>query len=916
MRVFLPKTEFNLHTNNKEVESKILEFWDSINLEAKRSSKRNGAQKFVLHDGPPYANGPLHIGHTENKFWKDAINKIFWQSGYDTVYIPGWDSHGLPIETAVEKELKAEGIDKNTMPRQEFWDRCYSFSDKWMKFQKQQFKNFGVFADYEKSYATFFEPESIGIMECAHKFVEGNMIEQRYKPVLWSYAEKTALAYAEVEYKDKISNSIYIYFPIIKTEIAELEGASLVVWTTTPWTLSANEAVAYNKEFEYVIFESLGKKYSVLKELFDIIASDFEGAKIIHTYSGSQLEGTLADHPLTAFRYRVRPLLHANHVDKEKGTGFVHTAPAHGEEDFTVGVANGLNIEDLLDRNGLFKEDVPLVGGKNIKEAEVLILEALKNEEMLLKSEQITHSYPHSWRSKAPLIFRLTKQWFMKIDEIKAKALKAIENPELGWVPKEGKNRLVAMVGAREDWCISRQRVWGVPIGIFFKEETGEILSNSEFLEKTRAKLAEVGVKNWWNLEVEDIDANYSSSEWKRLDDIIEIWFESGSTQYFILQKYDLFPCDVYLEGSDQHRGWFQSSLLISAFLKGCAPWKNLITHGFCLDGSKQKMSKSVGNVIDPAAWSADNLRLFYSLLNLCSDVSVNEQSIKNSEEMMFRFRNTIRFMLGIQAIEENPKTAFQKGEENRDQLMEADYAEMPLLEKWVLHRLTELEEEYKEILKTFQFGSFMVSLYDFCSQDLSAFYFDIRKDALYCEAQDNPKRASAVQCMQIVTETLLKWMSIVMPFFAEEAWQIYLKENGKISKNLSESIHLEDAANLPIYFASENVKTQMDQIRALRKQITEKTEGLREQKLVTTSAETKVILTKEMLAQIQASLIEISQEKLLEMLKEIAIVSKIEIGTSFEIFKMEGAKCPRCRFVYEELASEHCNRCTKILFA
>lgn len=889
MAVFLPKTSFNLYQDAKEKEKELLAFWEKIGLENKRSKKREGAKKFVLHDGPPYANGPIHLGHAENKTWKDALNKIFWQSGYDTPYIPGWDSHGLPIETAVEKQLKAEGIDKNTLTREELWDRCYEFSKHWMNIQKEQFKGLGVFAQYDSAYAMFFEPESIGIVECIHKFVEGGLLERRFKPVLWSYAEKTALAYAEVEYKDKISNSIYVLFPILETDKKELAGASLIVWTTTPWTLPANKLVAYNKEFDYIVFEHDGNKYCILESLLANLAKEFEGYKVLAKLKGSDFEGIIVDHPVEEFRHKntniSRKMVHADFVDNEKGTGFVHIAPAHGEDDFALGVSLGIEIEDLLDGDGCFKEYVPLVGGIGVKDAEKLMLATVLNQNVCVKQEQITHSYPHSWRSKAPLIYRLTRQWFLKIDPIKEKAMKAMDDTQ-SWVPKEGRNRLSAMVEARQDWCVSRQRIWGVPISIFFNAETGQILDDKNFLEKTRKKLEEIGVKNWWKLQVEDIDSKYSSNDWQRLDDIIEIWFESGSTQYFVLQKNNLFPCDVYLEGSDQHRGWFQSSLLISAFLTGKAPWKHLLTHGFCLDGSKQKMSKSLGNVIDPSEWSADHLRLFFSASSLVHDISMNENSIKNTKEMLFRFRNTIKFILGILAIENiNKKSA---------QISKSDYENLPLLEKWLLHRMNEIDQEYEKIKENFEMHQFANALYEFCAQDLSAFYFDVRKDALYCNLAQDVTRQAAVSCIAVLAPMLLKWFAPIMPFFAEEAWQCYLSENN-LENAFEISIHLESKQKLPDHYNNQETFEKLCNVRAVRKQITEKIEELREQKIFNTTSEAAVFVPEDMYS---------------DELKDVAIVASVKIGDSFEVKKAEGSKCTRCRFVYEELSGEFCQRC------
>ncbi len=891
MSVFLPKTSFNLYADAKAVEKELLKFWEEIELEKQRKTARAGASKFILHDGPPYANGPIHIGHAENKFWKDALNKIFWQAGYDTPYIPGWDAHGLPIENAVEKQFKDKGIDKNSLSRQEFWDNCYEFAKHWMHYQMQQFKQLGVFADYENSYATFFENESIGIIECAHKFVEAGLLERRLRPVLWSYAEKTALAYAEIEYKDKTSNSIYVLFPIIETDCQQLVDAQLVVWTTTPWTLPANETIAYNAGFEYAIFEHNGKKYCMLENLFPNIEDKFAGAKITHKISGDKFSNTYVGHVLKEFNttYKKRKLLHADFVEDQKGSGFVHIAPAHGEDDFALCKQHSLPIEDLLDGNGCFKTNIPLVAGISVKEAENIVLAALEEQNACIKIEKIVHSYPHSWRSKAPLIFRLTHQWFLKMGPIKEKALKALDTTET-WVPKEGRNRLLSMLEAREDWCVSRQRIWGVPIGIFFNESNGAILNDPAFLAKSREKLAQIGIKNWWNLQVDDIDIQYSPSEWKRLDDIIEIWFESGATQYFVLQKMGMFPADIYLEGSDQHRGWFQSSLLISAFLTSRAPWKHIVTHGFCLDGLKQKMSKSLGNVINPSEWSADQLRLFFSTANMCHDVSMNENSIKNSQEMLFRFRNTMKFILGMLAIEEEPL----------EELTEQNYAALPVLEKWLLHRLYEIDCEYEDMLKTFQLGSFANALYEFCSQDLSAFYFDVRKDTLYCDEASNKKRKSAIMCMQVLAPTLMKWLAGITPFFAEEAWQCYLKEC-KHNQKQELSVHLCQRPEIAIFFKNEEAAKILEELRNTRRQITQKIEELREKKILNTACEAAIT-------------IDHIPHDMINELKEIAIVSSITKreakGDKLVVTKCNGTKCPRCRFVYNTLAGEFCKRC------
>lgn len=896
--VFLPKTNFSLYSDFHQQEEKLSAFWDELGIEGAREKKRLGEKKFIVHDGPPYANGPIHMGHAENKIWKDIINKIFWQSGFDTPFIPGWDAHGLPIENAIEKQLKEEKIERKELSRSEFWDKCYNFATFWMEKQKQGFKRLGVFGKFDKPYATIFENESIGIMEAMYGLVESGLIERKFKPVLWSPAEKTALAYAEVEYKEKNSYSIYITFSIISSALEILKGAELIIWTTTPWTLPANQSVAYNRSFDYVVFEVNSTKYCCSKVLFEQVKNKFTDPKIISEFKGEELNGTVVDHPISEFFFP-RCLIHSNHVDNQKGTGFVHIAPAHGEDDFILGKEHNLKIEDILDNNGLFKVEIPCVGGKTIKEADSLMVELLKERSKLIYSEVFKHSYPHSWRSKAPLIYRLTPQWFLSMEPLKKKALAAL-NENLKWVPPEGKNRFVSMLESREDWCISRQRMWGVPLGIFFNKETYEVIKDPAFLRKTLAYLKENGVKNWWNLKSDDIDTKYSSQIWQRADDIMDVWFESGATQYFVLQKNDLFPADVYLEGSDQHRAWFQSSLLLSAFQKGVAPWKNLLTHGFVLDADKQKMSKSLGNVIDPVSWGADELRVFFSSVNICEDISLTKELKKRSQEIFLRFRNTWRFMIGIL---NTPHGTFDPEKE-----------EFPLLEKWILHRLTEIDEAYDKMLQTFEIWPYMGLLYEFCAQDLSAFYFDIRKDTLYCDVANSPKRSAVIQCMKILIDYLLKWSAPILCYSAEEAWQ----ELNLILNRPPSSIHLEDRPCVPSNFKNSSVSLEMVNLRAIRKLINLAVEDLREKKVVSTTQEVKATI--------------FTDDKLEgDLIKEIAMVAVVEIkplelapsngnfktdGCAVFVEKHIGEKCARCRFVKSEMKNKPsqtiCERCIK----
>jgi isoleucyl-tRNA synthetase len=893
MSVFLPKTGFNLHSG-KDLEKKLLQFWNEIELEKLRRIKNKSRKKFILHDGPPYANGDVHLGHAENKIWKDFLNKFFWQHGYSVEYYMGWDGHGLPIENAIEKQLKADGVDKKQFTRAQFWDKCYDFAYHWMQTQQNQFKQLGVFSDYSNYYSTFFEEESLGIIKCIHDFVREGLLERRYRPILWSYVEKTALAYAEVEYKDKAANSVYIKFPIIETDIELLKGASVVVWTTTPWTLPANVAVAYNKQFSYCIIETNGQKYCLLEEAVD--RCGFVDYQIIDIITGDVFSNTYLLHPIKEFAFHPKkPMLNSDHVKSDAGTGFVHIAPAHGEDDFELCKKNDITIEDLLDQDACFLADIPLVGGQHVKDADAIMLAKLGDS--CIKHEKMFHSCAHSWRSKAPLIYRLTKQWFLDMTRLKQMAFDTLEQSNTNWIPEEGKNRFCLMLAARDDWCISRQRIWGVPIAIFYNKITNEVLSDQSFLDATLDVLKRRGVKEWWALRVSDIDSSYKDCEWERVDDIVDIWFESGATQFFVLQKRNEFPADVYLEGSDQHRGWFSSSLLISALQTGRTPWKNLITHGFCLDANKQKMSKSIGNVVNPLEWNIDELRLFFLSQNLCDDIFLNEHSARHSKDMLFRFKNTLKYILGILAIEEN------KHDVHSITLFDSQfpkYDAMPPLEKWLLHNIFVLNEEYLAITSSFRPNKFINKLYEFCQIDLSAFYFDVRKDAVYCESQSNDMRKIVISCFKILADSLLSWLSVFIPFSAEEIWGYYINEN---YLQYDKSIHLMRNIQCDSVWQNHNAFEFIENLRMIRKRITEEIEELRVKKIVSASQEVEVIILPDMCAAPH-----------LEILREISLVSSIKHGDTFHIYKSSYAKCSRCRFAKAlEDSSDICMRCANV---
>ena len=484
--------------------------------------------------------------------------------------------------------------------------------------------------------------------------------------------------------------------------------------------MPANEIVAYNNKFDYIIFEDQEKKYCCTKESFEQIKSFnyFKEIKVLSEIKGEKFTNTFIEHPieemLSLEKHKYKKMLHADFVEIDKGTGFVHIAPAHGEDDFLLCRKNDIEIEDLLDMEGYYKKHVPLVSSKHIKEAELLVIETLTLQDKLIDKSEFMHSYPHSWRSKAPLIYRLTKQWFVDIKPVKEKALKAANSESIKWLPLESKNRFISMLSLREDWCISRQRIWGVPLSIFYNKETNEVLNDAEFLKKTREKLTEIGLKNWWNLQISQIDSKYNDNEWIRVDDIVDIWFESGATHHFVLKKHNIFPANVYLEGSDQHRGWFQSSLLISSVMNDISPWKTLITHGFCLDANKQKMSKSIGNVVNPLEFDPDELRVLFGSLNLHNDISLNKTSVDHAKEIMFRIKNTIKFLIGTYKVEVDKKYEFK-------------YEELKIADKWILNKLFLLDQEYLNIKNNYNVNGFLLKMYEFCAQDLSSFYFDIK---------------------------------------------------------------------------------------------------------------------------------------------------------------------------------------------
>lgn len=768
--VFLPKTSFAMKADLNKKEPVLLQYWEKKGLYQRLRKNAQNKKKFILHYGPPYANGNIHIGHVLTEVLKDIVVKTKQMEGYEAPLVPGWDCHGLPIEWKIEEAYKEKGIQKDNIPPLELMKACRDFAQKWVDVQKEEFKRLGIIGDWEKPYITMDKKIEASILKEASKFLMNGSLYRGLKPVLWSVVEKTALADAEMEYKDKVSDSIYVRFRIKSSKKSILENAYAVIWTTTPWTIPANRAISYGGNFEYSIIEYHNQKYVIAKDLVQQFVKILgQTVEFLGVIKGEDFKDSVAEHPFHEFGYDFDiPFLDGEHVTIENGTGLVHTAPSHGLDDFEVCKRHGILATETVQDDGSYHEHVPLFSGLHIFKANTVIIDKLKDIGALLHHEKITHSYPHSWRSKAPLIYRATPQWFIRMDDenqIRNKALKALENVD--FYPKRGLNRIKSMVESRPDWCLSRQRSWGVPLAIFLHKKTGEPLRDQVVQDRIISAFEEHGVEFWYSCAKEDIlQSNYNSDEYDKVTDIIDVWFDSGSSHAYVLEERSelSWPADLYLEGSDQHRGWFQSSLLESCGTKGKAPYKAVLTHGFTLDEHGHKMSKSQGNIISPQTiiekLGADVLRLWVVNSDYLEDQRIGQDILKQQEDIYRRFRNTLRYLLGaIHGFSVDKQVA---------------YDDLPSLEKWVLHRLFEVEQEHKDASKSYNFMSFYNYLHAFCSQDLSAFYFDIRKDSLYCDHVDDLKRRSALTVMRTVFEHLVRWLAPVLSFTAEEAWHEY----------------------------------------------------------------------------------------------------------------------------------------------
>jgi isoleucyl-tRNA synthetase len=927
--VFLPQTSFPMRGDLPKREPALLERWQAARLWETQRERSKGREKFILHDGPPYANGRLHIGHALNKILKDVINRSQQMMGKDAVYVPGWDCHGLPIEWKIEEEYRAAKKSKDDVPIAEFRKQCRDFAAHWIDVQREEFKRLGVIGDWEHPYTTMAYEAEAQIVREIGKFLMNGSLFQGAKPVMWSVVEKTALAEAEIEYHDHTSTTVWVRFPVKAAPTPALAGAAAVIWTTTPWTLPANRAIAYSDTIRYVVLEveavaegsraRVGDKLLVAADLAPTFAETVGITRwtTVVELDGADLPGTVTRHPLAGQGYDFDvPLLAGEFVTTEQGTGLVHIAPGHGADDYELGRRHGLEMPQTVAEDGTYYPHVPLFAGRHVYwpngktgDANKAVIEAIDAAGGLLADGKLVHSYPHSWRSKAPLIFRNTPQWFisMETNQLRQKALAAIDATR--FVPPQGRNRLYSMIESRPDWCISRQRAWGVPIAVFVDKKTREPLRDQGVVDRMAAAVERAGADIWFTADPQIFLGNqYDAKDYEQVVDIVDVWFDSGSTHAFVLeQRPELkWPASLYLEGSDQHRGWFHSSLLESCGTRGRAPYDAVLTHGFVLDEQGRKMSKSLGNVVAPQdvmkQYGADILRLWVVASDYSEDLRIGPEILKHQAEIYRRLRNTLRYLLGALA-------GFSEKERIAPEAM-------PELERWVLHRLSEVDEVVRRAADEFDFHAMFTALHNFCAVDLSAFYFDVRKDSLYCDPADAPRRRAVRTVLDRVFEALVRWLAPVLCFTAEEAW---LARHGDGAES---SVHYETYPAVPAEWRDEALGAKWARLRELRRVVTGAIEKEREQKRIGSSlqAEARLYVRPEDLAAFEG--IDFA---------EICITSAGEVvpgtppGDAFTLPDVPGAgatvapapgeKCQRCWRVLPEVGRVHpdlCRRCAE----
>jgi isoleucyl-tRNA synthetase len=906
----LPQTPFPMKAELPKREPDLLKSWEETGIYHKILQAAKGRKKYILHDGPPYANGHIHIGTALNKILKDIIVKAKFMTGFDSTYVPGWDCHGLPIEHEVDKMLRErkEGMSKGEIRR-----HCREYAARFIDIQREEFKRLGVLGIWDDPYRTMDYDYQATIVREFGRFVEGGYLYKGKKPVYWCATCHTALAEAEVEYASHQSPSIFVRFPLISDmgkRFPALQGktVSVIIWTTTPWTIPANLAIALHPTYTYVAAEVKGEVYIVAEDLADIVM-DSLGIKdysVLETFEGSAVEGLTCRHPLYE---RESIIILADYVTLDAGTGCVHTAPGHGQEDYESGLKYDLEIYAPVDDDGRFTPDVEFFGGEFVFDANQSVNAKLSEVGALLKEEEMEHSYPHCWRCKNPIIFRSTEQWFISLDhqELRKQALKGIE--EVRWIPAWGRERIYGMVDNRPDWCVSRQRVWGIPIVAFYCEKCNETLLRKDVIDFVADRFAKEGADIWFDepahklLPPKTTCPQCGGDQFRKETDILDVWFDSGVSWAAVLEKNEAlkFPCDLYLEGSDQHRGWFHSSLLAAVGTRGIPPYASVLTHGFVVDGEGKKMSKSAGNVVAPEEviqrFGAEILRLWVAAEDYRDDIKISQEILDRLTEAYRRIRNTWRYMLGNLYDFDPRRHTVPVGE-----LLEID--------RWILGRFQQLVDRVLRAYEEFEFHIIYHAVHNFCVVDLSSLYLDILKDRLYTSAPSSLKRRSAQNAIYRILKGMVRIMAPVLAFTADEIWQHLPQEGGE-----EESVHLASFPKTDEEVLDEALEERWTRLWAVREEVTKALERARQDKVIGHPLDAAVTVK--------------APPKLYDFLhgfgselREIFIVSQVSLGNSgdsseltIEVGRAEGEKCQRC-WVYDPSVGtnkEHpeiCQRC------
>ena len=891
--LLMPETSFQMRGNLPENEKLQREKWEEMDLYNKVREKNKGKTPFILHDGPPYANGNIHIGHAMNKILKDFVNRYKMMSGYDMIYIPGWDTHGLPIEQAVTNS----GVDRKSMGKAEFRALCEKYAYEQIEKQMSGFKELNVLADWAHPYITLQKEMEARQIEVFAEMAKKGLIFKGLKPVYWSPSSESALAEAEIEYHDRKDPSIFVAFPVVEGNDKVKEGDNLVIWTTTPWTLPCNTGIAISDKFDYAKVLVGDKYYIVANELLDSLAKEFnwENYEVVDVFSGSEFKGVKYKH---VFMDRVAPVVDGFHVTLDAGTGLVHIAPMYGADDFIIGKEYGLEMVNGIDDQGVLNELSGPFNGLFFEDANKAVTVKLEELGVLLKLKFITHSYPHDWRTKKPIIFRATKQWFCSIDKIRDELLNELEN-NVKFHTEWGKKRLYNMIHDRGDWCISRQRVWGVPIPIFYNEDGSEIV-DYDVMMHVADLFRKYGSNIWFEKEAKDLlPEGYTNpaspnGNFTKEEDIMDVWFDSGSTWNGVLIEQGLpYPSDMYLEGSDQYRGWFNSSLICGVAVTGKAPYKELVSHGFTLDGNGNKMSKSLGNVIVPADMvrlhGSDILRLWVASTDYTEDVRISDDLIKQVKESYRKIRNTYKFMLGNLKDFNYTKDSVK-------------YEDMPYYDKYMMNELNKFTKNVLEEYNNYNFQNVYKLVNNFVSFTLSNFYLDFTKDILYIEKADSLVRRSVQTVLYNILNNEVKLLAPILPYTSEEVYSLL--------PHTEESVHLTDMPEVVTYSDSTEVEELFNLFFELKDKVNKKLEEARNEKLIGSALEAVVKIN------LDPKYNEV-KEKLGSYLHQLFIVSKVEYTTDGEevvVEKSTGEKCNRCWNYVDHLNGDICDRCHNII--